>query len=181
MSHHLPPRSPIVPFAAAVHASWRGEAVASLQLAAVLGLLWLGLFGGKALLFGSVAIVATVLLSRAVAPLHALHFSPFGLVRFAAYFLIQSIAGGIDVARRALHWRLPLQRGTWRYPLRLPPGQSRLLFIAAIGLLPGTVAQRTQGDELWVHSIAGDPQRHLAQLEQRVAGLYGITLSGDGR
>ena len=37
-----------------------------------------------------------------------------------------ALAGGIDVARRALHPRCPLALGVWRYPMRLPAGQPRI-------------------------------------------------------
>ncbi len=170
----------VLPFAAAVHRPWFSEVIATLQLGVLLGLLWLGLFGGRELLFGALAIVAAVTMSRMVVPLQRMSFSATGFGRFATHFIIQSLAGGIDVARRALHPRCPLTPGTWVYEMRLPPGQGRILFIGCIGLLPGTVGRAVQGDQLWVHSLSGDPQKQLVALEQRVAGLYGITLPGEG-
>lgn len=144
----------------------------------MLGLFWTGLFGGRAPLFGAGAIAVTVLTSRVVAPLHRIRVTPVGLFRLLAHFFVQSLAGGIDVARRALHWRMPLTQGIWPYMMEIPSGQGRALFVGCIGLLPGTVGCAIRGDRLWVHSIAGDPRQQLRRLEQRVAGLYGLTLTG---
>lgn len=149
---------------------------AALQLAAVLGLLWLTLFEGQQLIFGAAAVVVVVAVSRHLFPLQPLQISPQGLARFVGHFLMQSLAGALDVAMRALHPRRTLDVGKWRYPIRLPPGQARFLFIGCIGLIPGSVGQALTGDELTVHSISGDPQQGLAALEQRVAALYGLTL-----
>jgi multicomponent Na+:H+ antiporter subunit E len=66
-------------------------------------------------------------------------------VKFAALaarlprFLWQSVLAGIDVARRALHPRLPLATGLVTYRADLPRGQARNTFATITSLLPGTV------------------------------------------
>jgi multicomponent Na+:H+ antiporter subunit E len=66
-------------------------------------------------------------------------------VKFAALaartprFLWQSVLAGIDVARRALHPRLPLATGLVTYRTGLPRGQARNTFASITSLLPGTV------------------------------------------
>lgn len=146
------------------------------QLAGLLGLLWLGLFGGEQLIAGTIAVVATTSVARTVVPLRSAPSSFPGLAQLLLYFLHQSLAGGIDVAWRAFHPRCPLSPGVWRYQLRLAEGQGRMLFIGCVGIIPGTVGRRLDGDTLWVHSIAGDPQQQLMALEQRVGQLYKIAL-----
>ncbi|MBE0509552.1 MAG: Na+/H+ antiporter subunit E [Chromatiales bacterium] len=42
-----------------------------------------------------------------------------GWLRFIPFFLLQSLLGGIDVARRAFHPRTPLSPTLIRYPLSL--------------------------------------------------------------
>jgi multicomponent Na+:H+ antiporter subunit E len=54
-------------------------------------------------------------------------------------FLWQSVLAGIDVARRALHPRLPLATGFVTYRTGLPRGQARNTFASITSLLPGTV------------------------------------------
>lgn len=155
------------------------ELLATLQLAVFLGLLWLGLFGGEELIAGALAVAVTTWVARAVVPLRSAPCSFTGLAQLIVYFLVQSLAGGIDVARRAFHPRCPLTRGMWRYQVRLAEGQGRMLFIGCVGIIPGTVGRRLDGDTLWVHSIAGDPQQQLMALEQRVGQLYGISLASE--
>ena len=165
-----------IPRAAVVGRNRQAEMLASLQLAAGLGLLWLGLFGGQQLVFGLLAVVVVVIVCRHVVPLQPIRISWIGLCSFTAHFVVQSLAGALDVAYRALHPRGELEVGRWQYRVRLPAGQARFLFIACIGLIPGAVGQRLCDDELTIHSIAGDPQQGLAALEQQVAALYGFTL-----
>ena len=61
------------------------------------------------------------------------------LGRLALRFMQQSIIGGLDVARRALDPRLPLQPGFVIYPVRLPPGPACNTFSALTSVLPGTL------------------------------------------
>ncbi len=167
------------PLTAAAGQPRAAELTASLQLAAVLALLWLGLFEGQQLIFGGAAVVVVVFVCRHVAPLQPMQVSLVGLCSFTAHFVVQSLAGAIDVAYRALHPYGMLEVGRWSYQVRLPEGQARLLFVGCIGLIPGAVGQSLRGNELIVHSIAGDPQQGLAALERRVAALYGLTLGGE--
>lgn len=148
-----------------------------MQLALFLGLLWFSLFGGEEPIAGAIAVALTTCVARTVVPLRSAAGSFTGLAQLVVYFLRQSLAGGIDVAWRAFHPRCPLTRGVWRYQVRLAEGQGRMLFIGCVGIIPGTVGRRLDGNTLWVHSIAGDPQQQLMALEQRVGRLYGISLT----
>jgi multicomponent Na+:H+ antiporter subunit E len=86
-------------------------------------------------------------LTAAVATWTSLRLLPpaAGRVKFAALaartprFLWQSVLAGIDVARRALHPRLPLATGLVTYRTGLPRGQARNTFASITSLLPGTV------------------------------------------
>lgn len=148
----------------------------SLQLVVLLAVLWLALTGGAGVVFGVVAVTLAVLASALLAPMQFKRFSLPGLARFAAYFLGRSVAGGIDVAGRALAPGMPLHIVDSGYALSLPPGQARTVFIAVVSLLPGTLARDLAGDTLWVHSIAGDPAADLEMLERRVAALFDVAL-----
>ena len=149
----------------------------SLQLMLLLAILWLALTGLTDWLFGAVAVALALGASHWLAPMQLTRFSLPGLLRFLPYFAVQSVAGGIDVARRAFAPALPLALHDSRYTLRLPAGQARTVFIGTVSLLPGTLARDLSGNELRVHSIAGDPTPELQRLERRIADLFGLTLA----
>ncbi len=150
----------------------------SVQLILLLAALWLALTGLTDWVFGVVAVLLALAASHWLAPMQFTRFSLPGLLRFLPFFFLQSVAGGLDIARRALAPGLPLDLHDADYELRLPPGQARTVFIATISLLPGTLSRDLIGDTLRVHSIAGDPADGLAQLERRVADLFGLSLPG---
>lgn len=118
-------------------------------------------------------------LSVALQPrsLSAVHLP--GAVRFAGFFLVQSFLGGLDVARRALSPAMPLDSACVRYPLRLAGDGPRVVLANTISLLPGTLSARfLGGDTLEVHVLDNHESvlADLAQVEERVAGLFGANL-----
>lgn len=145
-----------------------------MQLALLLAALWLALTGLTDWMFGLAAVALAMMASVWLAPMQLTRFSLPGLLRFLPFFLYQSVAGGLDIARRALDPALPLEPFDAYYELRLPPGQARTVFIGTVSLLPGTLSRDLQGDRLRVHSIAGDPAADLATLETRIADLFGL-------
>jgi multicomponent Na+:H+ antiporter subunit E len=68
-------------------------------------------------------------------------------------FLWQSLLAGIDVARRALSPRLPLQPGFVDYPVRLPRGSARNAFEAISSLLPGSVPSDESEESIEYHCL----------------------------
>ncbi|ACL73744.1 Na+/H+ antiporter subunit E [Thioalkalivibrio sulfidiphilus] len=72
---------------------------------------------------------------------------------FAVYFLSASVAGGVDVARRALSPAMPLKPGFVSYTTELPHGAALTFFMAVISLLPGTLSVRLEGRLLTVHVL----------------------------
>jgi len=75
------------------------------------------------------------------------------LPAFSLYFLRTSIAGGVDVARRALSPAMPLKPGFVGFTTTLPHGAALTFFMAVISLLPGTLSVRLQGRLLTVHVL----------------------------
>jgi multicomponent Na+:H+ antiporter subunit E len=76
------------------------------------------------------------------------------LVRLALRFGQESIMGGVDVARRALHPRLPMQPGFLVYPVCLPLGAARNAFCAMTSAMPGTLpAGMDEGGALLYHCL----------------------------
>ena len=104
-----------------------------------------------------------------------------GIARFVPFFLWHSLRGGVDVARRALHPRLPISPGLFDYRFRLPPGLPRVFMANTVSLLPGTLSAELDEEHLRVHVL--DETRAFAEelkvLETQVAGVFGLVLAGN--
>jgi len=146
-----------------------------LRLALVNALLWWVLAGG-AWGFGVVAVALATWIGLLMPAAEPVRYTLAGALRFAGYFLLQSVLGGVDVARRAFSPAMPLQLTWLRYRLRLRGAPARTLFINAISLLPGTLSAELEGDIVLVHGLTPESLQELATLETRVGGLFGQTL-----
>jgi multicomponent Na+:H+ antiporter subunit E len=96
------------------------------------------------------------------------------------HFLVDSLRGGIDVARRAFHPRVPVRPGWIDYPLRLPAGPARVSLGNFLSLMPGTLAAGEHHDVLYVHCLdtSGIVEPRIAREEERIARSIGIHLDG---
>ncbi|MEE4376754.1 MAG: Na+/H+ antiporter subunit E [Candidatus Competibacteraceae bacterium] len=150
----------------------------TLLLLVIFAVLWWALTDGDSSgwTMGIPAIIAACATSLLLGP-PSVRLHPLGLLRFVLYFLKESCWGGVDIARRAFHLDLPMQPVLLPYPLRLPQGPSRTLFVTTMTLLPGTLGAELRGDDVIVHVLAPDMLNELTVLEQRVAGLFAIKLS----
>jgi multicomponent Na+:H+ antiporter subunit E len=137
-------------------------------------LLWWVLTGGQASswIIGvpTIALALWVMSLLPQAPLWPISFS--GLLRFIPYFLLQSVRGGIDVARRAYSPTLPLDPQIIECPLKLPAGRPQIFFLNSVSLLPGTLSADLNGKTLKVHVLDRKVDPQLGQLEKRVAQLF---------
>lgn len=126
---------------------------------------------------GAPAVLVATLISARLLPPQRLTAS--GLLRFSGYFLLHSLLGAVDVARRAFQPSRPLDPAVIDYPLQLEPGLARVWLINAVSLLPGTLSADLDDDCLRVHVLdAGqDTRGELAVLESHVAALFGQRLS----
>jgi multicomponent Na+:H+ antiporter subunit E len=146
-------------------------------------LIWLTLVRGPAGAAGLDAWVAGVLAVGAA--LWTLHRGapPAGatlrwthLPALVALFLWQSLAGGVDVARRVLSPRMPLQPGLVVLRLALPDEGARVLLALLVSLMPGTLAARLEGSTLTLHALdlRLPVEAETRRIERRIAGLYGL-------
>ena len=97
-----------------------------------------------------------------------------GLLSFLPYFLRASMSAGWDVARRALAPRMKLEPVFLDYPLRLPPGIPRVVFVNCISLLPGTLSCRLGVDQVRLHALYPEAatEASLSELESRVGAVF---------
>lgn len=101
---------------------------------------------------------------------------PGRLPRFVLFFLIESVRGGLDVALRAFHPRLPIHPHCFDYSLSLPAGKPRLLLVSVTSLLPGTLSAdlSSDGTTVRIHAINESPEAAVRALEAQVARLFAI-------
>jgi len=101
-------------------------------------------------------------------------WSAIGLVRFIPFFLWHSLHGGVDVARRALHPRLPISPQIVEHRWRLPPGLPRVFMANTVSLLPGTLSAELDEKRLCVHVLdkTGVFAAQLSNVEAHVSRVF---------
>lgn len=121
------------------------------------------------------AILAGVATSFGLWPLAVWKWRFRPLLRFIPYFLWESVGGGMDVARRALSPKMPLDPAFIEWPLRLRSEGARVFFAWTVSLLPGTASVRLDDVRLKVHVL--DQQlpieEKLREVENHIADLFG--------
>jgi multicomponent Na+:H+ antiporter subunit E len=151
--------------------------VGTVRRAAVLALLWWALSGAdfSSPLLVAIAIAGATAASIAlVPPLARWRLVP--LLRFATFFVRQSLLGGLDVARRAMHLRRPpLAPRLVERDLELDSDGARVFFAGCASLLPGTLTAELRGSRVTVHvlDVRLPWERTLDALEERIALLFG--------
>lgn len=145
--------------------------------AALLLVIWVVLAGGWPTKDGPLVlalIAAALLTSCRLCPPAPIGLRPWRVLRFIPWFLGQSLAGGLDVAKRALSPRMPLRAGFVALPLRASAGPSRTTLVWILNLLPGTAAVHLRESNLTIHVL--DRELHtlekLQNLERRVSALF---------
>lgn len=157
---------------------FRRTARAVLQRGLLFALLWWVLAEGRGDQWGvglagvALAVTASLLLW----PPGQSRLSPAGLLAFAAFFLIQSVKGGFQVARIALHPRLALAPALLQLPLTLPPGLARVVLVNTLNLLPGSVCLRIERDTLHLHTLNQHwpVAQEVRAVESRIARMLEI-------
>ncbi|SIO54722.1 multicomponent Na+:H+ antiporter subunit E [Rhodovulum sp. ES.010] len=146
--------------------------------AGTLALIW-GMLTGSDLaswVFGGPAVATATALAMSFPAAPAWRLSIKGALDFVVWFAVASARGSVDVAGRALAWRMPLAPGFRSYETDLPPGAARLVFVNAITLLPGTLSAEIVDDRIEVHMLDkhSDLEAELAPLEARVRALFAL-------
>ena len=148
----------------------------------LLTLLWWSVTEGAGAWSIGVPVIALALgVSIWLQPSRQLRLRPVGALRFAAFFLVESLRGGLDVALRAFRPTMPLVPAQLTYRLRLPDGPARVFLADTMSLLPGTLTTELRDDCLHLHVLdARQPiEKELRRVERRVAALFGEPLSNN--
>ena len=144
-------------------------------------LLWWMLSGGEGWLFGGAASTLAAGLSLRLTPPAHYRLRALRIPRFVAFFLLQSLRAGWDVARRTLHPALPLAPAFLRLAPRLPDGAPSWWLMLVVSLLPGTLSVQRQGRSLEIHCLdAGlDVEADVRHAEAQIAQLFGLDTGAD--
>lgn len=127
-------------------------------------------------LLGGVAVIVATWASVALQPQAALGLRLAALPGFLAFFLINSVLGGWQVALMALRGRGALQPAFLELPLNLPAGAPQVLLTNVLGLMPGTLGVELADDRLRLH-VLDERLPVVAKaraLERRIAALFGV-------
>jgi len=125
---------------------------------------------------GTVAVALAVAASLWLLPLRAQPRIRLSAgIALAAYFLVQSLRAGLQVAWLALAPRARIAPGSVEVTLALPPGPARYLLAGTLSLLPGTLSVKLDDARLVVHALSGLEQveADVRALETRIAALFG--------
>jgi multicomponent Na+:H+ antiporter subunit E len=96
-------------------------------------------------------------------------------IKFLFFFVVHSLRGGVDVARRVFQRDMSISPVLFEYTLQLPLGFPRVLMANSVGLLPGTLSVELEQNKLTVHVLDGrvDFLAELKAVEQHVARMFG--------
>lgn len=141
--------------------------------------LWWVLAEGRAdgWALGAVAVTLATWTSWIVLPPTSGKISPAGVLRFLAFFVWNSLRGGIQVAGMALRGRSALRPALLEMRVTLPPGGARVLLVNALGLMPGTLGVELAGETLRLH-VLDERLPVVAEarvLEAAIGNIYGGT------
>jgi multicomponent Na+:H+ antiporter subunit E len=154
---------------------WRWLAALAARTAIIM-VLWLVIseFDGQLVIYGLLTAAAVALLSLRLLPLQTMRLSLIGVTRFLPYFLWRSFLGGLDVAWRACHPRLPISPGMIEHKMSIRSEMEKTLLMLIVSLLPGTLSVRVHNGTLKVHCLdsGSDHAAAVAALEQRISGMF---------
>ncbi len=116
--------------------------------------LWLILTRDEALVLGGAVVPVATWLSLRLLPAGP-PMRLLTLLAMAPGFVWRSLLGGVDVARRALDPRLPLDAGWVEVPVGLSDG-GKVALGSELSLMPGTLAAGSDRGRLLVHVLDRD-------------------------
>lgn len=139
--------------------------------------LWWVLTGGdsSSWIIGVPVVLVAAWLSASLAGTAAFRLSLPGFARYLVFFVVESIRGGVDVARRVLLPGGQVEPHLLEYRTGLADGLPRDMLVYTVSLLPGTLAVDIEGDRLTLHALSHDmqPLESARTCERLVAAVFG--------
>ncbi len=150
--------------------------LSAFKRAALLGLAWLVLTGGNigALPYILITVPAATALSLVLLPPGPRALRLLRLFALFPGFLMRSVMGGVDVAWRAFHPRLPVKPGWVHLESRMQDGPARALYGAETSLLPGTLSAGCEARGVKIHclEVTDRTLERLMTDERRLARAF---------
>jgi multicomponent Na+:H+ antiporter subunit E len=96
---------------------------------------------------------------------------------FALFFATRSLIAGVDVARRTLAPHLPIAPCLQSVHTTLPAGLPRVLLVAVLSLMPGSLGVSLDADQIVLHVLdaRADVLTDVRRTEARIARLFAAT------
>lgn len=156
-----------------------------LSRAALFLLLWWVLAAGDpaSLVFGAAAAAAAALLSLKLHPLDRAGVRAWRLMPLFGSFFVHGLRGGLDVAWRAIHPRLPIAPGWTRVRLASDHAAANALLGGIVSLVPGSLAAAAAEGAMDLHLLdaPGFDPRAFERDQRRVLGLFDRRIDRAGR
>jgi multicomponent Na+:H+ antiporter subunit E len=95
------------------------------------------------------------------------------LALYLPWLLWQVLASGIHLAYLILHPRMPIEPKVIRYRTVLRTPAALVAFGNSITLTPGTITAEVSASELVIHSMDDAAASGLADMEERIARVFG--------
>ena len=127
------------------------------------------------LLIGAGASVLISLMFRRVEVLRGIRLSPKSFVFFVLYvfvLLFEIIKANLDVARRVVMPRIPINPGIVEVKTRLKTPIARMVLANSITLTPGTLTVAVAKDTLLVHWIDVKGKGDVTKATQEIAASF---------
>jgi multicomponent Na+:H+ antiporter subunit E len=163
----------------------RGETSVSVfrtvSLFAVLGavwLLWSGHYTGLMLTLGALSCALVVYIAHRMDVIdhegHPIHLT-WRFPAFWAWLMVEIVKSNIDVTRRVLHPKLPIDPRLFVVKTSQHTDLGRVIYANAITLTPGTVSTDVRADSIQVHALSAEGEAGLMDgaMDAKVTTLEG--------
>lgn len=103
------------------------------------------------------------------------------LCAFIPWFILQSIRGGIEVAKLALRIKGVEYSKTFSFPIGIHGDRERVFFANCVNLLPGTAAIGFSKQVIEIHTVipVDAAWRETFELQCRVADVFDVDIDRD--
>ena len=135
-----------------------------------------GHYDAMMLTFGAISCVFVTLLARRMDIIdhesHPLHMG-WRLPHYWVWLLIEIIKANIDVARRIIDPKMPIEPHLFEIPMTQKTDLGRVIFANSITLTPGTVSLDIGNDTILVHALtqAGEDGLATGEMDAKVTEL----------
>ncbi len=144
---------------------------------AVYFLIWMGFttsFDPQELIIGAVlSLIITLFSYKSFTDLGLSFLSPkrlFSIIKYLFVFLIALLKANLDVAKRVISPKLPINPGIVAYKTKLKNDTAKVFLANSITLTPGTLTVDVIDDTLYIHwidVISKDPQKIYSEIGEQ--------------